>query len=1030
MTNISLRAYLGEIESMIESGQFDEAIAHCRHILKTYPMHLDTYRLLGKAFLEARKYADASDIFQRVIMSVPDDFVSHVGMSIIRDDEGKLDQATWHMERAFEMQPSNPAIQDELRKLYGRRDGVEPSKVRLTRDALANMYTQGALYSQAIAEIRAVLANDPNRPDLQVMLVRAYSRDGRKSQAIELCTGLLRKYPYCFDALRTLLDLMTTTDRLDIIQSYRQRVFALDPYAAFVTGSVFDSNKVPDAAISLDKLSIVPQKDEVGTLPAWSSSLGIKLESDPNRATLPDSFPEEPPIEKPEVVESPPQELISSEEIIEGTDEIPDWMRSSGWEPSDGSSSEISQGEDQLPNNEEPAVKADIPDWLNGMAPTETDLPDDGKIANPDFELNKRIEINPGDDQPGLAESGFGEDPFSTGEIHGEVPEWLQEMGKLDTNLDDEALLSQTEGEQPEPGHDNVSEENHGETMSPADQAEFGTDFKESASQSDSIGNTNAESSSIDFQPDWLTEAEPEFLRDREIIAGPSSPEEKENETQADGSSMIAGQETTPSETTPGLDLPDWFEEVRFPSETEQPTLESSSPQSTGELDILADGISGLRPSAEISELEGFVPENLQPDHVNEDVAFENTTAETALPSPKEQDAAFNWLEGLAAKQGVNSEELLSQPEDRLEQPPEWVRGIINGEATPIEDLTTLIGSDEPSEPASFSAEQFTGDQLGVSDHKDELENLPVEFENIKDGEPVAQDTFEDSTTETELGSLEGYPPAEATIAEENNSKDQINSTPPQIEKESASEVSDWLKEMEEKEGITKSSNGLDRFDDHVPDSLDSLPDWLKEEAKGSVASEWIPETEDKIGNEEETGISGNFPLEQSSDEEQEAISPRSIESDSASETDNEPQLAHFGKPVTSNEWKPVEQVDLNVPSDPNLSNRMELIASGKLPGTGILSKIPGVNVEKESATLQKAQDFIEKDDLKNALQEYGRLIKKGQMLEQVIHDLREITYRYPVEISIWQMLGDAFMRGNRLQDALDAYTKAEELLR
>jgi cytochrome c-type biogenesis protein CcmH/NrfG len=38
--------------------------------------------------------------------------------------------------------------------------------------------------------------------------------------------------------------------------------------------------------------------------------------------------------------------------------------------------------------------------------------------------------------------------------------------------------------------------------------------------------------------------------------------------------------------------------------------------------------------------------------------------------------------------------------------------------------------------------------------------------------------------------------------------------------------------------------------------------------------------------------------------------------------------------------------------------------------------------------------------------------------------------YRFPVDVNIWQSLGDAYMRANRLQDALDAYTKAEELLR
>ena len=51
-------------------------------------------------------------------------------------------------------------------------------------------------------------------------------------------------------------------------------------------------------------------------------------------------------------------------------------------------------------------------------------------------------------------------------------------------------------------------------------------------------------------------------------------------------------------------------------------------------------------------------------------------------------------------------------------------------------------------------------------------------------------------------------------------------------------------------------------------------------------------------------------------------------------------------------------------------------------------------------------------------------------MLEDITFDLKEALYRFPVEVSIWQTLGDAYMRSNRLQDALDAYTKAEELLR
>jgi len=79
---------------------------------------------------------------------------------------------------------------------------------------------------------------------------------------------------------------------------------------------------------------------------------------------------------------------------------------------------------------------------------------------------------------------------------------------------------------------------------------------------------------------------------------------------------------------------------------------------------------------------------------------------------------------------------------------------------------------------------------------------------------------------------------------------------------------------------------------------------------------------------------------------------------------------------------------------------------------------------------LGQARGELAGANLNGALESYGRLIKKGRFLDEVIYDLRDALYRFPVDVNIWQSLGDAYMRANRLQDALDAYTKAEELLR
>jgi competence ComEA-like helix-hairpin-helix protein len=81
-------------------------------------------------------------------------------------------------------------------------------------------------------------------------------------------------------------------------------------------------------------------------------------------------------------------------------------------------------------------------------------------------------------------------------------------------------------------------------------------------------------------------------------------------------------------------------------------------------------------------------------------------------------------------------------------------------------------------------------------------------------------------------------------------------------------------------------------------------------------------------------------------------------------------------------------------------------------------------------ATLIQARNALLQGNQAEALVHYNNLIKARQTLPEVIHDLHEALYRFPIDISIWQALGDAYARNSQIQDALNAYTKAEELLR
>jgi len=78
----------------------------------------------------------------------------------------------------------------------------------------------------------------------------------------------------------------------------------------------------------------------------------------------------------------------------------------------------------------------------------------------------------------------------------------------------------------------------------------------------------------------------------------------------------------------------------------------------------------------------------------------------------------------------------------------------------------------------------------------------------------------------------------------------------------------------------------------------------------------------------------------------------------------------------------------------------------------------------------QLAKVLIAESQISEALEHYAYLIKKKKSVPQVIEDLIQAAADNPVDISILKTLGDAYMRIDKLDDALAAYTKAEELLR
>ncbi|MCC6568290.1 MAG: tetratricopeptide repeat protein [Anaerolineales bacterium] len=1035
MAKISLRAYNREIETMLDRGQVDEVVAHCLHILKTYPKHLDTYRLLGKAYLEMKKYGDAVDIFSRVLVCAPSDFVSHVGMGIIRDEENKLDDAIWHMERAFETQPSNAAVQSELQRLYTSRGDSTPPRIRMTRGALAQMYVKGELYPQAISEIKSVLAEDPGRSDMSALLAKAHYKSGQKTDAAEVASSLLRRYPYCYDANAVLVEIFSA-DKPENVQAYRQRIIELDPYAAHVSGSIFDTSKAPDSALSIEKLDWSGQP--VGMPADWRESRGISLEpkDEPEPAWLYKGFETE--------TQAPPQ--LDSAAVAPSDDNIPDFLKDAGWGQSTG---EFDESKASLLNEEEtlpptaaaPLVAGEMPDWVKQLKPAEdssASAPAQAPESIPDWMNRIDPSILPGKESTALDESpdwmkDLGQ-PASAAESAPALsnePDWLTSLGGADANT----AAQSTSAEQPDwlksfGGEDKTSQPAAAEQpdwMKPIADEEK-TSQPSATEQPDWMRSFDAENVAqpiaSDEQPDWLKHGESE-----PAISAPAQPAEEFdflNEIGEQPKADAAPAVTAPSDTSvmnsqTEDDAFAWLESLAVKQGSTEGLLMKPEERSSAE----PEWVKQAKGLTDEPQSEAAVPPPVMPEAIAEATA--SVVEEPAKASSAEDDA-FAWLESLAVKQG-STEGLLMKPEERSSDEPEWVKQAkesvesapvetpVAQEAQPAVDTSAWLNSLDQETPASEPVSESRADETAMW-----LKSLDAET-------PASEPVSESRADETAMWL---------------KSLDEPKAEP--VSGGGDVDVSSWLQNLEESETTPEPVA--------EPAASDDLPSWLQSVDEGEAAP--VAETElpveasvdDQAELEDAPRLNtGSLPgwLSGVDEEEKQSLTGElpSWLSDDSGEAIAEPTKI---EPTRAEEWQPAEMpapVSFEEPkeepkAEPKPAPRKPAVKKAEPRPTTpvptyqepVTRKATGMLTLPVDMTLGNARNELSRSNIPGALETYSKLIKKGKYLDEVIFDLREALYRYPVEVSIWQSLGDAYMRANRLQDALDSYTKAEELLR
>ena len=848
-----MRDYLAEIEQLLDVEQFSEADVHCRHILRHFPRHIDTYRLLGRVLLEQNKFVEATEMFQRVLSAEPNDFISQLGLSIACKESSLVAQAVWHLSRALEMEPYNQTVKKDLRRLISMRDGDAPAQIGMSRATLAHLHFKGQLYKMAQGELRQLIAEDEERIDLKVLLLKSYWYDGQRLDALSQAEEVLFHLPNCLMALAVLAESWIYAGRSAEAQPLLQNLqsmLLLDVESCDLetaVGTALAANEafpLPDK-IMVEYLSIHESPKEWGAEDGqedWflssAEALKNKLEEENSEPDWFEDLFSEPELEETDALPSGSQAGTTVNISNELENNVMDERKDEEKRPEETvdlteSSQEALPEQNVASQSEEEMSDVDPDDLEAAMAWLEQLAAQQGAPLD---ELPTVDELPPVDPLP-LVNEGILKDQMnekSDAVDSDDLPDWLQQLPEAPQGDEEEALLDAVSL----PLDDAI----------PADDLPDWLDFDQKKT------NTSMEDAATDSMT-WL----------EELNAGQTVTEEmptmswpREDEEEDQGDIFTESPPTPPKEPTIS-DIPE------LPETDEEPEQEDAMAW----LEALATG-----EGEPIEELPTMVVErDLEPEA---DVSAEQIEADV-LPaaeiedlgevSESDGDDSLDWLEQLAVSQDSPLEELPSIADRALAS-----EILAESEVHQEEDIDDLFGELIPEDVVEETSPSvpLSSNLMAALTY---LERLAVEDgvaldEVVVDDMALSDDDLELALTRVDGLTLvsDGWPEMATEMPEDPEEAlawldqlvDEADVSNAELVAESGEHlVRDSLEDVEEEEdGETAVSDDSSPVDDaeylsEIPDDPDDAIAWLEQLAvQEDVSAEESP-VDPEIGSDE-----------------------------------------------------------------------------------------------------------------------------------------------------------------------------------
>jgi tetratricopeptide (TPR) repeat protein len=1085
MEQVTLRDYCEEARSLIQSGESDKAIHITRYILRHYPRYVDGYRVLGQALLAAGNYQEASRQFRRVLSADPEDVAARIGLTEVCQATNDLAKAIWQMQRAIDLSPGDSDLRMQLRRLlntYQGGDAVE--QLEITRAALGRIYARGGLYVKAVQEFKAVLEQSPARVDVQASLAEALWRVGRHLEAAEVCHRTLERLPNALKANLIVGALWLESSQPDEAEPHLKLAQALDPENTVAQSLFGEKSPLLPLPVKIERLG----EDEIEgaqlkpppTAPVESMPPSLRLEpatdwmsklheEDATSMMSDEKRPDE-EFELPDWLQGVGDDLLDEEDEESAAPSSPEPASVEESETPNWLENLVARAEETKESDESvPTEPGEMPDWLQELRP---EVPEEAPAdsSTPDWLTS----IAAGE-APDEAESESAPAPpesvpapiTSEAQQRGHPDEWSESdeqpesletaAGPTATAEEGRALWEQLSAEEvPSP------EAEVEETTTPPQAEEVESSVLEPVSDV-------VEESDV---PDWL----------REIAAGEAAPSD---EAEPPATTAAASPEVEVDQAG----LPDWLREFEEPvAEEKEPEAQSVSPEAAGEPmvevdegralweQILAEEGVDLTSAEEAlpSEAEGMTAEEWlrstadlaetpSPPAATEQPPVEEAEAPTIPVAETEEGEAEppDRLREVAAGELASTEEGEPGPPTAGGELPEWLRELQEPEAE-VEPLTEAVTPEavdekeetlevevdeaglpdwlrEPSIEADESLEPEPGPSAEMPEWLAELEGEETLLEEPAFEEPIELETGEMpewlGEVMAEESPLSEEWTAEAGIAMPMQPEAREEQTP------------EWLRHIREGDGEEEVEPALEEVAElETPSEAEEqaeeavqpgLPDWL------SRLREGVPETEPPAPAEQPEA---EAPVEVEAAPPVEApLEPEMIQPEAAGpewlgelvrDEEGLAELEEIEEEVAPAEVAaptPVEYVEAAEAEEPPTAppeTEPEPAEVAEAPSTRPLEPLRAEDLPEDSdARLAMARAALNADDWSEALMIYETMVNSSELLDSVIEDMQEGVRRHAEDAVGHQLLGDAFMKDGRLQDALKAYRTALGLL-